>query len=238
MTAPRFVAPVALCLVLGFSLSAWADEYPKVVRRDGQVCVQELAADGSVKESCRAETVPAPSTSASPQEGTGWANRFQGSANAPRLLPEAMADSKGASRGIAELFGGQVAAFATALVFVATGVASSGIGGLLASSLTTFAVSSLVSGFFHVVNDGQAGLGWAFLGNALGSVASFVVTLVALSTGGATVIALALIVGSLLPPLGAAIALELRDTVLRREAAGFSPSVETSRPRGAVVASF
>lgn len=32
-----------------------ASEYPKVVRRDGQVCVQSLRDDGTVTESCRAE---------------------------------------------------------------------------------------------------------------------------------------------------------------------------------------
>lgn len=39
--------------------AAPAGEFPRVVRREGQVCVQTLEADGRVAESCRAES-PAP----------------------------------------------------------------------------------------------------------------------------------------------------------------------------------
>jgi hypothetical protein len=236
MTPSRLLAVVGALLVGVVAVPAWADEYPKVVRRDGQVCVQELAADGAVKESCRAETAPQAPAATEPS-GSGWSNRFQPNGS-PRLLEGGLlADPKGAPRGIAELFGGQVAAFATASIFVATGVGA-GVTGQLASSLVVFGVSSLASGLLHTINDGQAGLGWAFLGNALGSVASFVIAVLALSTSSVVLIAMTLLVGSLLPPLGAAIALELRDTALRREGAGFAPSAAQSRPGGAVLANF
>ncbi len=224
-------------LVVGVSLSAWADEYPKVVRREGQVCVQELGPDGVVKESCRAEAAPAPST-ASQQSGEGWAGRFPGKASSPRLLEgDLLADPKGASRGISELFGGQAVAYLSSLVFLATGVSST-VGGLLLSATAGLAVSSLVSGLFHIAFDGQAGLGWAFLGNLIGQVASVVITLFALASSSAVVTIFAVLVGGLLPALGATIALELRDTAVRREAAGFSPSAAGTRSNGAVVVSF
>lgn len=47
-----------------------ASEYPKVVRRDGQVCVQQLNDKGAVEESCRAEgsdvRSPLPSAGSTP----------------------------------------------------------------------------------------------------------------------------------------------------------------------------
>lgn len=237
MTISRLVSPLAVCVVLGLSLSAWADEYPKVVRRDGQVCVQELAADGSVKESCRAESVVAPSTSASPSGDTGWASRFQGNASSPRLLEGDPPDPKGASRGISELLGGQAVAYLISIIFLATGTSST-IGGLLGSAALGFTLSSLASGLFHAAGDGQAGIGWAFLGNLLGQVASVVITLLAVASSSAVVALFAVLVGGFLPALGASIALELRDTVLRREAAGLAPLADAGRSRGAVVARF
>lgn len=49
----------SVMLVVAVSASALADDYPKVVRRDGQVCMQSLNADGLVVEQCK-------------PEGSGW----------------------------------------------------------------------------------------------------------------------------------------------------------------------
>lgn len=238
MPLSRSAPLIGAFLITCISFAAWADEYPKVIRRDGQVCVQELAADGAVKESCRAETTPAPRPSTDTPSGTGWSNRFQNQGTSPRLLDgDLLPDPKGAVRGISELLGGQVAAYLTSIAFIATGVSST-VGGLLGSAVVGFAVSSLVSGLFHLASDGQAGLGWAFLGNLIGQVVSVVFTLAALSSGSAVVTLLAVLIGGFLPALGASVALELRDTAVRREAAGFAPSAGTRGQSGALIASF
>ncbi len=238
MIPARSTSLIAALVVTSLSFAAWADDYPKVIRRDGQVCVQDLGPDGAVKESCRAETAPAARPSTDTPSGTGWAGRFQSQGSSPRLLDGGeLPDPKGAARGLSEFLGGQVAAYATSLVFLATGVSST-IGGLLGASVVVFAVSSLISGLFHLANDGQAGLGWAFLGNLIGQVASVIIGLAGLAGGAVVVAVFTLLVGGLLPALGASIALELRDTAVRREAAGFSPSANARGEPGALIASF
>lgn len=54
------VISLVASLPLGAVEVPGAEGFPRVVRRDGLVCVQTQRADGSVEESCRRGTLPAP----------------------------------------------------------------------------------------------------------------------------------------------------------------------------------
>lgn len=219
-------------LVVMISTSVLADEYPKVVRRDGQVCVQEKSAEGTVTESCRAERAPLPAESRDAAESKPSENPWlvADQRKASLLLGE---DTHGASRGATELLAGQIGALVPGLIASLAG--GSSVGGLLLASLASFGLSSLASGVAHVAIGGQAGVGWAFVGNLVGQAAALVINLLALASGGVGLLVAALLIGSALPALGATIALELRDTAVRAEAVA---TRSAPAQRGAVLASF
>lgn len=198
----------SLCAVFAVCLASvsLADEYPQVIRRNGEVCVQTLGADGKVAEACRPEGPVAAKATTTDESGVRVTS-------VPRAASLLDADPKGAGRGVAELFGGQVGALLPQLISIAVGGTS--VAGTLLVSLASFGVSSLVSGLMHLAYDGQAGFGWAFLGNAIGQAVSLLISLVAITGASPVLLIVGILAGAFLPALGASIALELRDHALR-----------------------
>lgn len=207
-------------LVIAVVVSAGnaAAEEPQVIRRDGQVCVQTRDAQGAVSESCRPDRpiTPAPSAATEAAQAPAATQNPLALADARRSASLLESDPHGAARGIGEYLGAQVGAAIPMLVYSVVALTSrTDVGGLLAATLVSFGVSSLTAGLFHIAIDGQAGIGWAFLGNLVGQVGALLLTLLLGTSPVGSLIAA--VVGSVLPALGASVALELRDTALRKE---------------------
>lgn len=84
-------------------------------------------------------------------------------------------------------------------------------------------VAGAATWIFHSLFDGQAGFGWGLLGAVIGSAISMLATIALQSS--VFGILVAAVASVLLPPLGAAIALEARDGALRRgEVSTLGPS--------------
>lgn len=123
-------------------------------------------------------------------------------------------DTNGAMRGIAEVSSGILTAFLpTFFLSFARGV---GIGGLIFTSVISAAASSAIVGLVHVLMEGKGGFGFAMLGGAIGGVAAFLLGVIGAVTGLGAITLFAAILSVGLPPLGAAIAIEMRDSVIRR----------------------
>jgi len=208
---------LTLPLLISAVTSEAASEYPKVVRRDGNVCVQELDAAGAVKESCHPE-----------KEGI----RLSEGRPSARFMPGApLDDPRGSTRGVAELAVGIIGATIPTLIVAAIGPVASTTGVLLTGVLSIL-VAGATTWILHSIFDGQAGFGWGILGAIVGGGVATLVGLVMTLTSAAGIITVA-VLGVLLPPLSAAIALEARDGALRRG------EVSTLGPRpDVVVATF
>lgn len=208
---------ISLVALVAATSDAPAADYPKVVHRDGNVCVQELDATGAVTESCR------------PERGVGLASARPSA----QLLPGGVLDDpKGSTRGIAELSAGIVGATLPLLIIGATSQGLPTVTSALLGGMLSMVVAGAASWILHSIFEGQAGIGWAVLGALAGSVAA---TLVGLVMTGLTAVGImtTAVLGVLLPALGASIALEARDGAFRRgEVATFGP-----RPQ-LLVASF
>lgn len=217
---PKTVSLLCALCAVSLASASLADEYPQVIRRNGEVCVQTLGADGKVAEACRPDVPVAARATTTDESGV----RVTSLPRAASLLD---ADPKGAGRGVAELFGGQVGALLPQLIAMAVGGTT--VTGTILVTLASFGISSLASGLMHLAYDGQAGIGWAFLGNAIGQGVSLLITLVALSGASTLLLVVGVLAGALLPALGASIALELRDHALR-EGGGVAQSTRSSDP--------
>lgn len=218
---------VALVTLAVLASPALADDYPKVVHRDGQVCVQSLDAAGAVVEQCRREGAAeysAPAQLTPPDAPPLPPPQAAPPPAQPRRSARLIEDEHGAARGIAEVVLGQLAGLVPVLVASATcnSLLTSCTGASVAGGLISFVASSLTVGLIHLAFDGRAGMGWSFLGNLIGGSVGLLLSLVAVSSGSAVLLLMAGIVQILLPSTCSAIALEVRDRAVRKQEAGLA----------------
>ncbi len=194
---------LVVSMTLGAS-AASADEFlGRIQKPDGTWC-QQIQRGDEVLESCRA-----------------------GEAFHPPNGAASLTDGLGARRGATEALAAVGGAFLWSALLLATCSLCSATTVALVypvQLITTGAFGSLAHGLL----DGQAGFGWGILGALVGGSVGILVNLILAALGVAPllVIAVSALLG-VLPSIGAVVALEIRDTSLRRSAVGLPPAVSS-----------
>ncbi len=199
---------IGLVVLAAVSAVDAQDEFPKVVRRDGQVCVQTLEA-GRVAESCRPEASPLVTSSADPWSGVTGGRR------SAILLDDPWASR----RAVAEQTAGTVVSAVVGGIFLGVcfqyGCSASGSA---AFGLAQLGLVGLVSTLTHAANHGQGHVGFGLLGAGLGGAVGLLISIVTFSSGAGLLATVLLVnLAALLPAVGSVVALELRDASVRQQ---------------------
>ena len=215
-------------------------EYPKVIRREDQTCIQTLDAIGQVVEECRAGSKDFTGNTQVIKQRVGPEEVPTSSpkvARANRSAKLSNSDPHAGFRMFAE--GGLALLVAPIPLGILSAVCSRATCSDVAVVVTVLSLP-LLMGFAaslgHWLVDGEAGAGWGVIGAAVGVALAVALLFAAGALGTSYFGVLLYAVAGIAPIAGTIIALELRDTSLRYDPA---PSAALGRiPRTAVALTF